>query len=209
MGNQNEGAGGTAVSALPMLREERDADEPVFCTIFVANRRAPMDAAGFDDQTVERLVQHQFDLQRVGYRYTYPLAQTEAIVVDEQRVHGTGRQAGARAQSPGDRPSGAPMQRSDEVADHALLLLGDADTGRGGIAGDEHPQRRRSVAGEEAFARAGGFGQDRRAPPSRDRLGDEHGREHDLGGPCRRGMGDLSRHLRTSRSPACASRRRR
>ena len=86
MGNQNEGTGGTAVSALPMLREERDADEPVFCSIFVANRRAPMDAAGFDDQTVERLVQHQFDLQRVGYRYTYPLAQTEAIVVDDQIV---------------------------------------------------------------------------------------------------------------------------
>ena len=86
MGNQNDCAGGTAVSALPMLREERDTDEPVFCSIFVANRRAPMDAAGFDDQTVERLVQHQFDLQRVGYRYTYPLAQTEAIVVDEQIV---------------------------------------------------------------------------------------------------------------------------
>ena len=68
MGNQNEGAGGTAVSALPMLREERDADEPVFCTIFVANRRAPMDAAGFDDQTVERLVQHQFDRNRFHRR---------------------------------------------------------------------------------------------------------------------------------------------
>ena len=84
--SQIEGARATAVRAAPALRPDRDADDPAFCSMFVTIRRAPMDAAGFDDATVERLVQHQFDLQRVGYRYTYPLAQTEAIVVEEQIV---------------------------------------------------------------------------------------------------------------------------
>ena len=84
--DQVETATATAVSATPALRPERDDDEPAFCSMFVAVRRAPMDAAGFDGDTVERLVQHQFDLQRVGYRYTYPLALTEAIVVGGEVV---------------------------------------------------------------------------------------------------------------------------
>ncbi len=84
--DQSDTATATAVSAPPTLRSEHDDDETAFCSMFVAIRRAPMDAAGFDGDTVERLVQHQFDLQRVGYRYTYPLAQTEAIVVGDEVV---------------------------------------------------------------------------------------------------------------------------
>ena len=86
MRDHNDGGGATAVIVTPELRPDRDADEDAFCSMFVAIRRGPMDAAGFDDATVERLVQHQFDLQRVGYRYTYPLARTEAIVVGDDVV---------------------------------------------------------------------------------------------------------------------------
>ena len=84
--SQLEDASATALRAAPALRPDRDADESAFCSMFVTIRRAPMDAAGFDAATVERLVQHQFDLQRVGYRYTYPLARTEAIVVGDEVV---------------------------------------------------------------------------------------------------------------------------
>jgi GNAT superfamily N-acetyltransferase len=50
--------------------------------MFVAIRRGPLDAAGFDERTVERLMQHQYDLQRAGYRFAYPSSASEAIVVD-------------------------------------------------------------------------------------------------------------------------------
>jgi GNAT superfamily N-acetyltransferase len=53
---------------------------------FVAIRRGPMDAAGFDPDTVVRLVEHQFELQRAGYRLTFPHAASEAIVVDGELV---------------------------------------------------------------------------------------------------------------------------
>jgi ribosomal protein S18 acetylase RimI-like enzyme len=45
-----------------------------------------MDASGFDPEMVERLLQQQFELQRAGYRDTYPLAQTHAIVVGDEVV---------------------------------------------------------------------------------------------------------------------------
>ena len=86
LGHHDEVATATAVRALPTMRPDVDADEPAFRAIFVAIRRAPMDAAGFDADTVERLVQHQFDLQRAGYRYTFPLAETDAIVVGDEVV---------------------------------------------------------------------------------------------------------------------------
>ena len=70
----------------PTLRPERPFDEPAFRAMFVAIRRAPMDASGFDPDTVGRLLQHQFDMQRAGYRDTYPLAQTDAVVVGDEVV---------------------------------------------------------------------------------------------------------------------------
>ncbi|HEX6658222.1 MAG TPA: GNAT family N-acetyltransferase [Ilumatobacter sp.] len=50
--------------------------------MFVAIRRGSLDSAGFDANTVDRLVQHQFDLQRAGYRLSYPSVTSEAIVFD-------------------------------------------------------------------------------------------------------------------------------
>jgi len=70
----------------PTLRPERDVDEPAFRAVFVAIRRPPMDASGFDPEMVERLLQQQFDLQQTGYRDTYPLADTDAIVIRDEVV---------------------------------------------------------------------------------------------------------------------------
>jgi GNAT superfamily N-acetyltransferase len=65
-----------------LLRPVCDRDERAIREMFVAIRRAPMDAAGFDPGTVVRLVEHQFELQRAGHRLTFPHATSEAIVVD-------------------------------------------------------------------------------------------------------------------------------
>ena len=70
----------------PTLRPERPVDEPAFRAMFVAIRRPPMDASGFDPEMVERLLQQQFEMQRAGYRDTYPLADTDAIVVGDEVV---------------------------------------------------------------------------------------------------------------------------
>lgn len=70
------------MSAVPVLREEREPDECVMRAMFVAIRRGPLDAAGFDPPTVDRLMQHQFELQRAGYRFAHPHARSEAVVLD-------------------------------------------------------------------------------------------------------------------------------
>ena len=72
--------------SLSLLRPVCDGDEPAIRQMFVAIRRGPMDAAGFDPGTVVRLVEHQFELQRAGYRLTFPHATSEAIVVDGELV---------------------------------------------------------------------------------------------------------------------------
>jgi GNAT superfamily N-acetyltransferase len=74
------------MSADSLLRWQREADEHAMRDIFVAIRRAPLDAAGFDAVTVARLMQHQFELQRAGYRFAYPTATSEAIVLDDDVV---------------------------------------------------------------------------------------------------------------------------
>jgi ribosomal protein S18 acetylase RimI-like enzyme len=68
------------------LRPVCEADEPALRAIFVAIRRGPMDAAGFDAVTVVRLVEHQFELQRAGHRLTYPNAASQAIILDGELV---------------------------------------------------------------------------------------------------------------------------
>ena len=65
------------------LRPICDGDDGVMHDMFVAIRRGPMDAAGFDPVTVERLMRHQFDMQRAGYRFACPAATWEAIVADD------------------------------------------------------------------------------------------------------------------------------
>ena len=72
--------------SLCLLRPVCDSDERAMRDMFVAIRRGPMDAAGFDASTVVRLVQHQFELQRAGYRLTFPDATSEAIVADGELV---------------------------------------------------------------------------------------------------------------------------
>jgi GNAT superfamily N-acetyltransferase len=64
------------------LRPICDGDDGVMHDMFVAIRRGPMDAAGFDPVTVERLMRHQFDMQRAGYRFACPTATWEAILAD-------------------------------------------------------------------------------------------------------------------------------
>ena len=70
------------MSGEPVLRPEGQADDGAMRAMFVAIRRAPLDSAGFDASTVDRLVQHQYELQRAGYRFAHPAAHSEAVVLD-------------------------------------------------------------------------------------------------------------------------------
>jgi GNAT superfamily N-acetyltransferase len=64
------------------LRPQCEADERAMRDVFVAVRRGVLDSAGLDENTVERLMQHRFELQRAGYRLAHPQATSEAIVHD-------------------------------------------------------------------------------------------------------------------------------
>jgi ribosomal protein S18 acetylase RimI-like enzyme len=62
------------------IRLEYEADERTMRDVFVAIKRTALDSAGFDANTVERLMQHRFDLQRAGFRFAYPRASYQAIL---------------------------------------------------------------------------------------------------------------------------------
>jgi ribosomal protein S18 acetylase RimI-like enzyme len=64
------------------LRPEEHGDEAALREIFVATRRGPLDASGLDAATVERLMVHQFQMQRASYRLAFPDSTWETIVAD-------------------------------------------------------------------------------------------------------------------------------
>jgi GNAT superfamily N-acetyltransferase len=74
------GSSRRASSSGVSTRAECLHDATAVRAIFVASYRGPLDDAGFDDPTVERLLQHRFDLQRAGYRFALPTGVWEVIL---------------------------------------------------------------------------------------------------------------------------------
>jgi GNAT superfamily N-acetyltransferase len=69
-------------------RAEGLNDATAVRAIFVASYRGPLDDAGFDESTIERLMQHRFDLQRAGYLFALPAAVWEVILEADLVVGG-------------------------------------------------------------------------------------------------------------------------
>ena len=81
-----DGYRGSATGPVDTRAETLD-DATVVRAIFVACHRGSLDGAGLDDVTIERLMQHRFDMQRAGYRFSLPDAVWE-VITEADRVVG-------------------------------------------------------------------------------------------------------------------------
>ncbi len=106
----------------------------------------------------------------------------------QQLEHGAGGEAGAGAEPPLDRPGTMRLQRADQVADHRLVLMGDADAGGRRIAGDEKAERRPLAAPGAAVAASGRLGQHRRPAAGAHGLRHQQRRQRELEGQGQRRM---------------------
>ena len=105
-------------------------------------------------------------------------------------------------------------QGADQVAEHRLLLAGDADAGRRRVAGDEEAERRAVALPGATGAVCLRLRQHRRPAAGQDRLRHEQRRQRQLEGERERGVGEprlagRAAGLRSGRNRACASGRRR
>ena len=107
----------------------------------------------------------------------------------QQLEHGARGEAGAGAKAPlRSARARCACQRADQVADHRLVLMGDADAGGRRIAGDEEPQRRALAAPGAASrlpAASGSTGARRRVAQ---RLRHQQRRQRELEGQRQRRM---------------------